>query len=471
MGSLFSIVGLSFMGAFFTLATKVYPDNSPIVRFSPDPAIITVRKSADSDETEQVSIRTLVETRCKSLFTEFRPIWWLFNGHLQTFYCILGDFSKNNRMWYDRKFIRLADGGTLCLTWGRGLDFAPADASKAKDDVPIIVVNHGLTGGSYEAYVRAILGPACTPVEEGGLGYRAVVVNFRGCAGVPITSPQLYSAGHTDDLRQALAFISNLYPKAPMVGLGFSLGANVITRYLAEEGDQSRLLGGCALACPWDLDKNNIGLLSSFLGKHVYSKGMGGNLLNLLKRHSKALVSADPDHQVAKAVPITLALKNPTLETFDNNFTRIAGGSPPHFPFATAQDYYNWASSHHVVGDIRVPFLAINSADDPVVRNVPMDGGGNGLAVMALTAAGGHLGWFQSGPGYVDRWVNKPVFEWVKLVAEDMVHEKRQRGPNIYYDGEGFLREEGRPHLGCRVIPGGGVIDGNGGEEGMLQGL
>jgi hypothetical protein len=36
--------------------------------------------------------------------------------------------------------------------------------------------------GSHEAYVRNIIGPAVAPVEEGGLGYRAVVVNFRGCA-------------------------------------------------------------------------------------------------------------------------------------------------------------------------------------------------------------------------------------------------------------------------------------------------
>ena len=68
-------------------------------------------------------------------------------------------------------------------------------------------------------------------------------------AGVPLTSGQLYSAGHTDDLRQALVYISNMFPKAPLLGIGFSLGANVITRYLAEEGVHSRLRAGCALGC------------------------------------------------------------------------------------------------------------------------------------------------------------------------------------------------------------------------------
>jgi hypothetical protein len=68
-------------------------------------------------------------------------------------------------------------------------------------------------------------------------------------AGVPMTSPLLYSAGHTDDTRQALMYIAQKFPKAPLLGLGFSLGSNVITRYLAEEGTQARLHAACALAC------------------------------------------------------------------------------------------------------------------------------------------------------------------------------------------------------------------------------
>lgn len=68
-------------------------------------------------------------------------------------------------------------------------------------------------------------------------------------AGVPVTSPLLYSAGHTDDTRQALMYIAHKFPNAPLLGLGFSLGSNVITRYLAEEGSQSRLHAACVLAC------------------------------------------------------------------------------------------------------------------------------------------------------------------------------------------------------------------------------
>lgn len=43
--------------------------------------------------------------------------------------------------------------------------------------------------------------------------------------------------------------IAHKFPNAPLLGVGFSLGANVLTRYLGEEGEQSRVHSGCMLAC------------------------------------------------------------------------------------------------------------------------------------------------------------------------------------------------------------------------------
>ena len=95
-----------------------------------------------------------------------------------------------------------------------------------------------------------------------------MVVNFRGCAGVPLTSPQFCkytkresesvqilmmrqpdSAGYTDDIRSAILYISARYPRASLLGIGFSLGANVLTRYVGEEGTKCRLKAACVLAC------------------------------------------------------------------------------------------------------------------------------------------------------------------------------------------------------------------------------
>ena len=68
-------------------------------------------------------------------------------------------------------------------------------------------------------------------------------------AGVPLTSGQTYSGGQTDDLRQALVYISKRFPKARLVGIGFCLGASVVIKYISQEGYNSRLRAVCTLGC------------------------------------------------------------------------------------------------------------------------------------------------------------------------------------------------------------------------------
>jgi predicted alpha/beta-fold hydrolase len=57
-----------------------------------------------------------------------------------------------------------------------------------------------------------------------------------------------------------------------------------------------------------------------------------------------------------------------------------------------------------------VPLLAINSGDDPIVRELPEDAGANDWVALVTTSGGGHLGWFE-GKGLlgVERWVTRPV--------------------------------------------------------------
>ncbi|KZT72311.1 AB-hydrolase YheT [Daedalea quercina L-15889] len=455
------VLGLATLGAIAAASIGVR-SYRPVLFFTDAPADIEEKDANGNKKT--VSLRCFVETKCPSLLKGFRPVWWLFSGHLQTAYSVVGDFSKIDKVEYDRTLLRTLDGGTL------GLDFTPSETrQKLPDDTPIIVVLHGLTGGSHESYVRAVLSPACAPVEEGGLGYHAIVVNFRGCAGVPVTSPQLYSAGHTEDIRAAVYYIRKRYPQAPLLGLGFSLGANVLTRYVAEEGEDCRLAAACVLACPWDLLKNSEALEGNWFHRRVYSTALGSNLQAIVKQHAAAL-STPPSHFVAQAVAPTLALRSPTLEDFDNSFNRFAGGSSPPFPFPSARAYYTWASSHKVLPRVRIPFLAIGATDDPIVQVLPVHAGGNGYIAFAVTRKGGHLGWFERGAdGQIRRWFSRPVLEWLRAFGRDIVVRQRQGKPLTEVNG--FLVEVGRSNVGCKPIEGGGRVVGTKGEEGLLAGL
>ncbi|KAJ7285042.1 AB-hydrolase YheT [Mycena rebaudengoi] len=446
--------------------------SSPVVLFPNDGVRLQAQKSESFSEIESATLEQLIQSRCPSLFSNYCPTWWLFNGHLQTLCCVLSDFTKTDQVWYYRQVIRqhilLLDGGTL------GLDFVPHDSPTNDDATPIIVVQHGLTGGSHDPYVRAVLAPACAPIEKGGLGFRAVVVNFRGCtyesfpfcSGVPITSQKFYTAGHTDDLRQALMYISHKYPRAPLLGLAFSVGANIMARYLAEEGSRSLLTSACALACPWDLAQTTVRMLGTFLGRR-YLRGMGRSVLDLIRHHYKPLALDTPNHPVAAAVHRFLAIRHPTIADFDDAFTRHIGRDAPIFPFPSVLSYYSWASSGHVVQDIQVPFLTINASDDPLVSYAPFHDGNSKYVVTVLTHGGGHLGWFHCGR---KRWTTKPVLEWLRFMGQDMVQNPKVQ-PDLYSDNEGYVRMTGWDKLGCKTVGEGGLINGNRAENTLFQGL
>lgn len=198
---------------------------------------------------------------------------------------------------------------------------------------------------------------------------------------------------------------------------------------------------------------------------------MGGNLVTLVKRHLVAL-SAFPDSPLAPMLAELLTMKSPTLRDVDSRMTRVAGGSSPPFPFSSARAYYEWASSDHCLGDIRVPLLAVNADDDPIVRSLPLDVGGNGWVVLAVTRGGGHLGWFEAGSGTwgtVRRWISRPVIEWLKAAAEDIVG--RDLPPLQWEEVDGWTREVGREHLGYRDLGDCGQVEGVQGEDGLLAGL
>ncbi len=96
--------------------------------------------------------------------------------------------------------------------------------------------------------------------------------------------------------------------------------------------------------------------------------------------------------------------------------------------------------------DICVPLLTLNARDDPVVRRIP-ESVDNPYVIMATTNRGGHLGWFVNGS---DKWIRKPVLEWLRMCGEEIAHSNRERA--IALGDDGFLREEGDGQIGCREI-------------------
>lgn len=96
------------------------------------------------------------------------------------------------------------------------------------DTTPMLVVLHGLSGGSHEVYLKEVLAPLTIGSKEGEQRWEACVVTARGCAGSAITSGVLFNARATWDCRQMVKWLRKKFPNRPLFGVGFSLGANIL---------------------------------------------------------------------------------------------------------------------------------------------------------------------------------------------------------------------------------------------------
>lgn len=86
-----------------------------------------------------------------------------------------------------------------------------------QDGQPIIVITHGLTGGSDSNYIKN----AAESLKNAG--YTVVCYNQRGVA-CELKSKKYHLHGDTSDLREVLNYLFEKYPSAHFYGVSFSIG-------------------------------------------------------------------------------------------------------------------------------------------------------------------------------------------------------------------------------------------------------
>ena len=236
----------------------------------------------------------------------------------------------------------------------------------------------GIAGGSHDKYLKHFLRRAhCA-------GYRCVAFNCRGTSDSPLTTPQFYSASFTGDVRAVVDELATRWPEAPLFAVGWSLGANILTNFLGEEGKAAKLAGAVAMCNPFDLNACDDALRQGFFGT-VYSRSMAGNMRKLFARTR----TCSP---VCRATTGNWWASAMTVRDFDEAVTRVT------FGFPSVDAYYDASSSRRLIGDVKVPLLVVQAKDDPIAVKsaVPRDvirNAADANVILVETESGGHLGW------------------------------------------------------------------------------
>jgi predicted alpha/beta-fold hydrolase len=340
--------------------------------------------------------------QCPSL-TEYRPTPWIFSAHLMTILGVI--FRAMPQMSFRRVLIPVdSTGGTVAVDWH----------SEPRRHQPILLILHGLTGGSDNAYIRWMVLAATTK-----LGVCCVVAHARGCGRSQLTSPRSFSAAHTDDFRASLKYIRSVVgEETPIFAVGYSLGAGILTKFLGEESTECSLQGAVVCCASFDMHLSTA-RMEQWLHTHLYNRRLTHNLIRYLRQHEHHFLTSS-SLSSPSTIDVTQAYQSKTLRDFD---TRTI---VPQFGFRDVEHYYSEASSAKWFKYIRVPTLVLNAIDDPicVIDGLPTKSVLENKNIIAVqTLEGGHVSYLQGWWPRTFSYDNSVVVEYIKARLKQMNYQ------------------------------------------------
>jgi len=293
----------------------------------------------------------------------YTPAWWLPGPHLRTLW---GKF-----------FRRVEPVPTRRERWdtpdGDFVDVVRLDAPRGR---PRVLLLHGLEGAPHSHYARGML------AEARRRGWGVDLLIFRSCGGELNRTSRFYHSGETTDFALVLERVVADYPESPLLLAGYSLGGNVLLKFLGERGSDlpPQVRAAAAVSVPYDLGRGSRHIARGFA--RVYEQ----HFLRSLRRKALAKLESFPD-----LLPRERIIGARTLWDFDDAVTAPLHG------FASAEDYYTRSSSLRFLAGVRLPTLLLSAVDDPFlppavlddVRRVARE---NAALHVEFIDRGGHVG-------------------------------------------------------------------------------
>ncbi|HVJ34767.1 MAG TPA: alpha/beta fold hydrolase [Terriglobia bacterium] len=259
----------------------------------------------------------------------------------------------------------------------------PAEASRP---LPLVILVHGLTGSMDSSYIRV------SAMHLLRAGYPVLRLNLRGAGPSRGLTRGFYHAGRSDDLHQVIGQLDGRLAGNGIALVGFSLGGNVVLKYLAERGQLAPIMAAVSISAPIDLAATQREI---------------GRRRN--RRYHDFLLK---EMKVERPCPSGID----RIVDFDDQVVAPANG------FADAADYYRQSSAKPLLPAIRRPTLLIHAANDPwipghIYRDI--DPASNRRLRLLLPRSGGHVGFHGIG---LDRpWHDLAIARFLEFAARGQI--------------------------------------------------
>ncbi|MBU2995710.1 alpha/beta fold hydrolase [Cellulophaga baltica] len=295
------------------------------------------------------------------ILSDYNPPFLFKNGHISTIYS--GVIRKVDGLIQKRERIILPDNDFLDLDWS----YTDQKSNK------VAIVIHGLEGSAQRPYITGIA------KQFVANNYNVCAVNLRSCSGEPNLLFKSYHSGATGDLN---AVIQNILQKKEYSELylnGFSLGGNLILKYLGEKRMiPKEIKAAVAISVPCDLHSSLRELLAT--RNKIYANRFKKHLIDKLRAKQQLFPSKITNEDIAQIK---------TLKDFDDVYTSRAHG------FKDAIDYYTQSSCLQFLPSIKIPTLIINSKNDSFLGKEcypKKEAEENSNLYLEMPNYGGHVG-------------------------------------------------------------------------------
>ncbi|XP_043505623.1 abhydrolase domain-containing protein 2 [Polistes fuscatus] len=327
---------------------------------------------------------------------------WGFSGHVQTVvHSIIG---RVRCPWPigERVYIGLPDNTTLTY------DLYQPLTNSHEDDITIAICP-GIGNTSESVYIRTFVHLVQCH------GYRCAVLNHVGAlSSVKVTAPRIFTYGHTDDYNTMLQNLIEQHPNTRIVCIGFSLGGNLVTKYLGERGlnKLSNIIGGISICQGYNALEGTKFLLNWQNFRRFYLYVMTESVKNIILKHKHVLLSEEVKQKYSLNERDIISAA--TLPELDEAYTRRV------HQFRSLQEMYKWSSSINYLDNICTPMVFINSVDDPIVpdsllKPIKEYAATHPNTLYVELSHGGHLGFYEGGLLYPNpiTWLDRTLVSLV----------------------------------------------------------
>jgi uncharacterized protein len=272
-------------------------------------------------------------------------------------------------------------------------------ADAADPAAPMLLLLHGLEGSRLSSYAQTAGWLAHAA------GWHFCVMEFRSCGGVLNRAPRAYHSGETTDLDLVVQLLRERHPTSPLCVLGYSLGANVLLKWLGERRTVATLCVRAAAAVSATFDLAVCARQCDLRYGGAIARHFLGTLIpKARQKHAQHPGSFD----------IAALERCRTFGRFDDVVTAPLHG------FRDAAHYYESQSCRQFLPRIAVPTLLISAKDDPLcpVATLPHDEvAASPYLLPQFSDRGGHVGFVEGGsPARPRRWAEAQAMRFFRGV-------------------------------------------------------